>query len=416
MPRRLFLKAGAISIGLPLLDAMLPAGLIGQDAAAAPKRLVVLQRPLGTYAPHFFPERAGPAYEATRYLRLIDAHRGKFTVFSGMSHLGYPNDHRTEFALLSGVHPDMIRRMDDMRNTVTLDQEMAEAVGRQTRIPYLLLGPMHDGLSSNRRGVSLPGNTRRADVFARLFVDGTPAETAREIRRLRDGRSILDGVRDQLRMLERDTGAADRRRLDLLASSIREAERDLAQDEEWAARPKPRISARPEPDAGEWVGQSRQWFDLIHLALETDSTRVIVHRTPEQPAAPTAPGTRLGEHDASHHGRDPSKIEQVAAFEEAHFRLLDHLLRKLTDSTEGGRPVLDNTQVLFLSNMGDGSAHASNNLPVLLAGGGYRHPGHVAFDRARNQPLSNLYVRVLQQAGIRAESFGSSTGTLSELG
>jgi len=413
--RRMVLKAGAVSIGLPLLDAMLPVGCGAEEVASSVKRLVILQRPLGTYAPYFFPETTGPNYETTRFLKLIDGHRGKFTVFSGISHLGYPNDHRTEFALLSGVHPDMIKRMDDMHNTISLDQQIAEAIGRQTRVPYLLLGPMHEGLSSNRKGVSLPGNTSRVSVFKRLFINGSPNEVAREVRRLQDGKSILDGTRQQLKTLERMTGAADRRRLDILASSIREAERSLAQDEAWATKPKPHIDAELEPDANEWVGLNRQWFDLIHLAIQTDSTRVIVHRIPEQPAAPTAPGTRIGEHDASHHGKDPGKIEQVAAFEEAHFKLFDHLLSKLSASEEGVGTLLDNTQVLFLSNMGDGSAHASKNLPVLIAGGGYKHAGHIAFNRQKNYPLSNLYVRILNQIGLPCEQFGSSTGTLTEL-
>lgn len=200
----------------------------------------------------------------------------------------------------------MIKRPDDMHNTITLDQEAAESVGRQTRVPYLLLGPMHDGLSSNRKGVSLPGNTSRPAVFNRLFINGSPDEVAREVRRVQDGQSILDGTRDQLKALERMTGAADRRRLDILASSIREAEKSLAQDEEWATKPKPKVDEKLEPDANEWVGHNRQWFDLIHLAVQTDSTRVIVHRIPEQLAAPTAPGTRIGEHAGSlseQHGR-----------------------------------------------------------------------------------------------------------------
>ena len=262
--------------------------------------------------------------------------------------------------------------------------------------------------------VVLQPEHHRGGVFARLFIDGSPDEVAREVRRLGNGRSILDSVRDQLRSLGQDVGVADRRRLDLLATSIREAEQSLAQDEAWAARPKPKVEA-PEPDANEWVGQTRQWYDLIHLACQTDSTRVIVHRVPEQLPAPTIPGAVLGEHDASHHGKDPAKIEQVALFEDAHARLLDHLLTKLSDTVEGNRTLLDHTQVLAISNLGDGSAHASNNLPVLLAGGGFKHQGHIAFDRAKNSPLSNLYVRMLLQMGIPTESFGCSTGVLSEL-
>ena len=413
LSRRHFLKAGAATLTLPFLDAMIPRSRAAQ--AAMPKRLVILQRPLGTYAPYFFPEKTGPEHEATRFLKLIEAHRAKYTVFSGMSHLGYPNDHRTEFAVLTGVHADSIRRMDDMHNTVSLDQAVAEKVGRETRVPYLLLGPMETGLCFNRSGVALPGVQRQADVFTRLFVSGTPDEVAREVHRLQDGKSILDGVRDQLRSLNRDLGADDRQRMDLLATSIREAEQHIQQDESWAAKPKPKVDYQFDSHPNEWVSEQRQWLDLIHLACQTDSTRVIVLRTPEQGAAPTVPGAVLGEHDASHHGKDPRKVEQVALFEEAHFKLLDHLLRKMSASIEGDSTLLDNSQVLFLSNLGDGSAHASNNLPILLAGGGFKHQGHVAFDRAKNTPLSNLYVRMLRQMGIEQESFGSSTGALSEL-
>ena len=417
LDRRTFLKAGAATLALPLLDAMLPFGRRASAAVAAaiPRRIVILQRPLGTYAPYFFPETAGLGYEATRFLKVLEPQRGKFTVFSGMSHLGYPNDHRTEFALLTGVHPDSIKRMDDMHNSISLDQAAAQAVGGQTRVPCLLLGPMDTGLSFNSKGVALPGERRRGDLFRRLFVDGTPDEIAREIRRLDEGKSILDGMRDQLRALHREIGATDRQRMDVLTTSIREAEQSLAQEKEWAAKPKPRVETGNENDPNEWIGQTRQWYDLIHLATQTDSTRVIVCRVPEQGPAPTVPGIQLGEHDASHHGKEPKKVEQVALYEEAHMRLLQELLQKLGDSPEAGATLLDHAQVLSISNLGDGSAHASNNLPVLLAGGGYRHAGHVAFDRAKNTPLSNLYVRMLRQIGVETNAFGSSTGVISEI-
>lgn len=164
-----------------------------------------------------------------------------------------------------------------------------------------------------------------------------------------------------------------------------------------------------------WADEPRTPAQVAAVVGLSDVTvRHVLHRW--NAAAPTAAGTRISEHDAVHHGKEPAKIEQVAAFEVAHCKLLDHLLNKLSNAVEAGGCLLDNTQVLFLSNMGDGSAHASNNLPILLAGGGYRHPGHVAFDRQRNHPLSNLYVRVLRQMGLPCERFGSSTGVLSELG
>lgn len=415
LSRRAVLRAGAVLIGLPLLDAMQPLTAAG-SSSQVPKRLVILQRPLGTYAPYFFPETAGPKHETTRFLKWIESHRGQYTVFSGLSHLGYPNTHGSEFGLLTGVHPDGIKRPEDIHNTISLDQAAAQKLGGKTRVPFLLLGDMGAGLSYTAHGVALPGERRRSAVFSQLFIDGSAAEVAQQVRNLNDGQSILDEVREQLRSLNREVGVADRQRLDVLATSIRQAEQSLAQDKVWAAQPKPKIAVSFEQDANEWVGQTRQWFDLIHLACQTDSTRVIVHRIPEQPAAPTAPGTTLGEHDASHHGKDALKVEQVALFEDAHFKLFDHLFNKLSSTPDQHGTLLDNTQVLCVSNLGDGSAHASSNLPILLAGGGYRHVGHIAFDRQRNYPLSNLYVRILRQMGIEQQAFGCSAGTLTELG
>jgi Protein of unknown function (DUF1552) len=418
LSRRTFLKAGAAALALPLLDAMSPRGLRAEEAAraAAPKRLVIIQRPLGTYAPYFFPEVAGPEYVAPRLLEQLAGHRQQFTVFSGMSHPGYPNNHGSEFGLLTGVHPDGFKHWDDIHNTISLDQAAAETVGQHTRVPYLLLGGMGTGLSFSRKGVPLPGNTRLGEVFARLFLDGSPEEIAQDVRRLQDGRSILDGMRDQLAALGRQISASDRRRMEVLTSTIREAEQSLTQDEAWANRPKPQVTVQPGNDAGEWVGHTRQWYDLIHLALQTDSTRVIVYRFGEYSPASSVPGINLGEHDASHHGQDPKKIEQVALFEQAHFASFNHLLTKLADTRENAGSLLDATQVLFISNLGDASAHASNNLPVLLAGGGYRHRGHVAYDRHKNHPLANLYVRMLRQMGIATDSFGTSTGVVNDLG
>ena len=414
LDRRTFLRAGAVSVTLPFLDAMQVASRAA-DAETSPKRLVIIQRPLGTYAPFLFPETSGPQYESTRLLKHLDDHRGRFTVFSGVSHPGYPNNHGSEYGLLTAAPPEAFKNWDDIHNTISLDQEAAEHLGRHTRFPSLLLGGMGNGLSYSRNGVPLPGETNRAAVFKRLFLNGTPDQISREVRRLQDGQSILDGVAEQLRSLQSRVSRTDRQRLDLLASTIREAETSLHQDEAWSARPKPKIDYEFRDDASEWVGKTKQLYELIHLATQTDSTRVIVHRMAEQSPAATAPGTRLGEHDASHHGKDPQKIEQVGAYEDIHFQSFRYLLDKLAATPDGDGSLLDHTQVLFLSNLGDASAHASTNLPVVLAGGGYRHQGHMAFDREKNYPLANLYARMLQQLGIERDRFSTSTGVLSEL-
>jgi hypothetical protein len=156
-------------------------------------------------------------------------------------------------------------------------------------------------------------------------------------------------------------------------------------------------------------------YDLAFLAFQTDSTRVAVALEGE--AGPgDAPGTRIGQHDASHHGQVPEKIEQFARYEEEETRHVAGLLDKLHAASDGDATLLDRTLVLWCSNIGNPSAHASNNLPVFIAGGGLKHQGHLAFDCKDNKPLSNLYLRVLRQLGIDDANFGSSNGVLGDLG
>src|SRR5262249_40136474 len=160
------------AIGLPLLDAMLPVGLGAERKAAAmrPRRMLLVSRPLGYHAPYFFPEKAGKDYEPSRYLKPLADHRAGFTGFSGMAHRGYPGGHHAEVAFLTGVSPERVRDMNDIRNSISLDQEVAERVGAETRFPYLSLGGGGTGaLSWNRKGVKVPAEGRATQVFRQLF-------------------------------------------------------------------------------------------------------------------------------------------------------------------------------------------------------------------------------------------------------
>jgi hypothetical protein len=419
--RRTFLRAAGVCIGLPLLDAMLPVGLGAEKKAVAlrAKRLLLISRPLGYHAPFFFPEKSGKDYEPTRYLKPLLDHRGDFTVFSGLSHRGYPGGHHAEVALLTGVAPEGVRDMGDIRNTISLDQEAAERLGGDTRFPYLSLGGGGTGaLSWNRKGVKVPAEGRATQVFKQLFIDGTPDEVAREVEKIEAGRSILDGVRDQARSLARTLGPSDHDRLDLMLASIREAEQRLQRDQTWVKKPKPKVQAKPLADDyladQRKLDRDRQWLDLVRLALQTDSTRVIALWLWSYGPV-DLPGVGIGHHDATHHGQDEAKIRQLALIEEAEMKLFGEFLGKMKEIDEGGSPLLDQTAVFYGSNMGNASAHSCDNLPVILAGGGFKHAGHVAFDRKDNKPLSNLFVRLLHQMGIEMDRFGSSTGTLSEV-
>lgn len=420
LTRRTFIRAGAVSLGLPMLDAMLPeksnAGM--KTDGGIPSRMVLIHRPLGTYHPFLVPEKSGPDYAPTRYLKPLQAHRKNLTLISGISHKGYPNSHHTESAMFTGVSPEGLARADDIHNTISMDQLTSEKIGHLTRVPSLTLNTANcASLSWNRKGVPVPWERSKANLFKKLFIDGTPDEIAREIKRLEHGRSILDGMRNQLKSLGASLGSADRERLELLASSIREAEKMLLQDEAWVSKPKPRVEAtvRQFEQSQHWIESQQQWYGLIYLALQTDSTRVVVLGLGEQ-GQQNIPDLSIGHHDASHHGKDPAKIEQFARYEEKEYQTFAGFLDKLSATTEAGKPLLDSTQVLMASSLGDASAHSSDNLPVFLAGGGFKHKGHLAFDQKNNYQLSNLYVRMLQKMGIETQKFGASTGILGDLG
>jgi hypothetical protein len=414
IPRRTFLRATGVAIALPFLEAMVPLGAAeAKKALAQSPRLVLIGQPLGMYGPNFFPEKAGRDYEPSRYLKLLQAHRDQFTVFSGMSH-HYAAGHFAEVGLMTGVAPEFIRDKD-IKNGISLDQEVASHIGNQTRFPSLVLGA--GDAAWNRRGVRIPAESRATQVFRKLFIAGTPEEEARELQRVKDGESILDDVGAQIAALNRKVSSHDRERLDLFLTSVREAEQTLQQDEHWSTTPKPHVDfAPPTSDYGgpQLVERSRQWYNIVHLALQTDSTRVVSLWLNTQ-ERPDIPGVNLGHHDASHHGQDPTKLEQLALIEEAEIQVLGEFLEKMKASKEGDHTLLDRTAIFYASNLGNSSSHDNNNLPILLAGGGFKHQGHLAYDTKNNTLLSNLYVRLLQQMGVEARSFGASNGIVSEV-
>jgi hypothetical protein len=417
LSRRTFLRAGAVGIALPLLDAMLPRGLHGQEKSAAlqPRRMVLVSRPLGLHAPFLFPQKTGLEYEPTRYLKLLEEHRDNFTLFSGLSHKYY-RDHGAEKGLFTGADWDLIKDPKvQLHNSVSLDQLVAEKLDSPTRFRNLVLG--RQPTSWTAKGMLVPAEQRATEVFKKLFIDGTPDEIAREVRRLQDGKSILDGVREQAKTMASRLGHRDRDRIDSMFSSIRDAERQLAREQSWAARPKPKVDY-PAPkrdfETVEVEARERLWFDIVRLALLTDSSRVINLGFCENGRA-KIDGFAGDHHDSSHHGQDPHKIEQLAVIEQAEIRVFNQFIKSLRQTVEADGTLLDHTMVLSASNLGNASSHDGDNLPIFLAGGGLKHRGHVGFDRKNNLPLCNLYVRMLQHMGIETDKFGSSNSVVSEI-
>jgi hypothetical protein len=255
-------------------------------------------------------------------------------------------------------------------------------------------------------------------LFAQLFIEGRPDEVQDQIRRLRDGQSIIDKIGDQAKNLQTGLGSADRDKLDEYFSSVRELEQRLAKAEEWSKKPKPKVDAKqPQdiPNPADLIGRTRLLFDLTHLALQTDSTRLITILLGGASLVPPIQGVSMAHHDLSHHGQDPTKLGQLKTVEVETFKVVRDLLAKLKQSKEQGGTVLDNTTVFLGSNLGNGSSHSCKNLPVLVAGGGFKHGQHLVFDAKSGPPLSNLYVSMLQRLGLEIGKFGSSTGTLTGL-
>jgi hypothetical protein len=414
--RRQFLRVAGVSLALPCLEAFMPKR-VGAAEAPPRRRMVCLCTPLGLHPTYFFPEKAGKDYELTPYLEVLKDFRGDFTVASGLAHAGMSPGfaHQASASFLTGAQG---AGRPGFKNAISVDQFAAEHIGGQTRFPSLALSGEGAGLSWTRTGALVPAATSPSKVFAKLFLDGRPEEVRAQVGRLADGRSILDDVRDQASALRSNLGSNDRERLDEYLTSVRDLEKRLARDEAWVKTPKPKVNVEPPkdiPTAADLLGRTRLLFDLTHLALQTDSTRLITIMLGGSTFVPPIAGVTLGHHDLSHHGKDPGKLAQLKIVELETMKALRDLLAKLKQTKEDGSNLLDRTIVFLGSNLGDGSSHSVRNLPVIVAGGGFRHGQHLRFDPQNPPPLCNLYVSMLQRLGIEADRFSSGTGTLKGL-
>lgn len=411
--RRTFLRNAGITLALPALD------IFAAGTAAQPKRrMVCVCAPLGLHPDNFIPKQAGKDYALSPYLELLGEHRSDMTVISGLQHAGMGSSfaHQASASFLTGV-PGAGR--PGFRNAISLDQLAAEHLGTQTRYPSLALsGEGAGGLSWTRTGALIPADNSPSKVFARLFLEGSTKDVQDQLRKLEDGRSILDDVSDHAKSLRAGLGSEDRDKLDEYLTSVRELEQRMVNDESWAKKPKPKVSVPPPKDianAADIIGRTNLLFDLAHLALQTDSTRLITIMLAGSTFAPPIQGVSLGHHDLSHHGKDPGKLAQLKIVETEVMKTVASLLAKLKQSKEDDSTLLDRTTVFLGSNLGDASSHSTKNLPVLVAGGGFQHGQHLAFNPDSPPPLCNLYVNLLQRLGIETDKFGTSTGTLTGL-
>jgi len=408
LSRRAMLRGAGISLGLPLLEAMTPAFAAVKETKQA-KRFVGMSLALGLHNPNLVPEGSGRTYKPSRYLAGIQDLRGDFTVVSGSSHPGVTGGHTAEGSIFSAC-PNA--RGSTTRNTISLDQLMAKHLGHETRFPSLVLNTnSQTSPSYTENGTMIPAENSAMKLFTRLFVNDTPAEQERQAELIRQGRSVMDVVGAEAKSLQRELGAGDRDKLDAWFTSVRDLEQRLAANEAWTHKPTPQVALKPPtqiPRDNE-VEVDRIFLDIIHMALATDSTRFItLHVTGNNVQG--IEGVDESYHTLSHHGMDADKLEQLALVEQGVINTWAAFLRKLkTDK------LLDDTMVLLTSNLGNASSHDNKNMPVLFAGGGFKHGQHLAFDQKDNYPLPNLYLSMLHRLGMQDESFATSTGGMSGL-
>ena len=416
--RRTLLRSAGALLPLPWLESMASEPGSRASGDVPPKRMIAICTDLGLMKEYFFPTRTGPGYDLSPYLRLLKEYRDDFTVFSGLSHPEVDTGHNTDVAFLTGA-PRPAR--SGFRNTISLDQFAAQQIGHLTRFPFLSLrvGPGDGSLSYTSAGVRIPADARPSQVYQSLFVQGTADQVAAQVQRLREGRSLMDAFAGRVKALEREVSVRDRATLDHYFTAVREVETRLLRSEEWEHKSKPKVDTVISDDfdaPGALVDRGRAMYTLARLALETDSTRVIAIFV-YQAFNPTVdlPGIRVAHHALSHQTSIDESKTQLRTIEEAQMRLLAELLGGLKQVHEADKTLLESTMVMHGSNLGDAALHDNRNLPILLAGGGFKHGQHHAFDADDNTPLANLFVTMLQQLGIEADRFASSTSTVSEI-
>jgi hypothetical protein len=415
--RRHFLRSAGICLSLPPLESLGQAE--SSKSIAAPKRFIGINNTLGFHLPNFVPTQSGPDYALSPYLQHLAKHRQSFTVLTGLMHTGVDGGHSAERSFLSGApHPGTA----SFKNTVSIDQLIADRCVGQTRLPFLNMRTSSDaGLSQsvNVRGQVIPAQEDPRQIFASMCFSGDAKDAERVIADLANDHSVLDHVQEDTRRLLGRATTADRDRLDEFFTSLRSVETRLQQQEIWAAKPKPNEHyAWPAkmPPVSNITELGKILLDMAAIAFRVDATRSVALKLFGTGARPSLKGVEDSYHGLSHHGQDDKKIAQLAIIEAEIMKTLAGFLDQLAEAKNAdGSRLLDSATVLFGSSMGNASSHNNSNLPMLVAGGGFRsHGQHLAFDPAsgKNPSLSNLYLNLLQHHGVEAERFAASTGLL----
>lgn len=444
--RRTVLRGLGTAVALPWLEAVAPANIScsGLSGADSPVRMALLYVPNGMHMPDWLPAGSDPkTFEIPKILEPVARHRQQMNLLTGLAldgayaHGDGGGDHaRSVASFLTGAHP---RKTDgkDISNGVSVDQVAANQIGHLTRFPSLELGTEESAqagrcdsgysclytsnLSWRTRNSPLAKEVNPAAVFSRLFGGPNQAENRiAQNKRNQRRQSILDFVRQDAKKLERQLGTGDRHKLDEYLFAIREIERRIAASDLLEER-EPDVADFPRPQGvpAEFEQHVKLLFDMMVLAFQTDSTRVIsfMFTNAGSNRSYRNLGISGGHHHLSHHGGSVEKQEQISQINQYHVKLLGYLLDKLQAIDEGGRSLLDNSMVVYGSGIADGNSHRHSNLPIAMfgQGGGSIKAGR-RIDVEPGTPLTNLYCSMLDRMGASVGTFSDSTGRIDQIG
>lgn len=417
--RRSFLKGAGVCLALPALESMVPA-FAAASVRNGPRRMVVVGNSFGMYQPFFFPKETGSSYVAPELLKPLDDLRKSFSIFSNLDH-GLTGGHFGVHSFLSGVLKVDAKNMPD--GNISLDQRAAEALGSTTRYPTLNVGSssgLHNGcqMSWTRSGVRVPPITGPRELFKKLFEEDSEGGKQAAEKRSVLKKSILDSVLEDAHAMSRSVTAKDRDKLDEYLTAVRETEFKVEQSKHWIDVPKPEAPIDMPTNQG-IVLDLPMLYDLIVLALQTDSTRITTLEISSEDFDASVLGVNSGYHLTSHHGQEEAKIRDLVKLELYQTQNFARFLNKLNSIQDesSGTSLLNDSMVLLGSGMGNANSHTNTDLPIILAGGGFRHGQHIALPKEshRRVPLSNLYLSMLQRMGIEDDYFAHSTGTMTHL-
>lgn len=438
--RRAFLRGAGVTLALPWLEAMSVCAR-GADTAGGiaadeiPRRAIFCMWGLGLNGRDFTPATAGPDYKLTPILQPLERHRRDFTVVSGLK-LTHSGGHGGDRTFLTGTNT----HDSGSKLRVSCDQELADAIGHQTRYSSLVLGirrgtgfgnAQDNTLSWSRNGTPLPAENRPHVLFDKLFRPETADTIAqREVEFARRS-SVLDSVRAEARALTASLGKVDREKLDEYFTGIRDLEKQMQVEKTWLYEPKPKVDA---PEFGDEQGldpsrngldyrrYQRLMYDVITLALQTDSTRVISYMArmdnSDGTGAFKGEGNPYGYHEMTHHGEDPDKLRWWSKADTWYMEEWARFLDRLKSIKEGDGTLLDHTMVVWGSSGGTINAHNNHHLPAILCGGGgigVKHRGHVVKEDVH---LGNLWQTMFGAMDVPApENFqgGEANGVIGEL-